>query len=40
MILIDEEDPYLMGQINKPGFKCLELKSSKLRWGLPWWLRQ
>ena len=27
MILIDEEDPYLMGQINKPGFKCLELKS-------------
>ena len=27
MILIDEEDPYLMGQINKPRFKCLELKS-------------
>lgn len=30
MILIeDEEDLYLMGQINKPGFKNLELKGSK-----------
>lgn len=29
MILIeDEEDPYLMGQISKPGFKYLELKGS------------
>lgn len=30
MILIEEkENPYLMGQINKQVFKCLESRSSK-----------